>query len=77
MMTIDFNCEHDLVTLIGETDKETTDDIFEGRTHYYLNCMICKTTLLRDENYFKDYKYSGIDIKKQPMYRKTDYLNEK
>jgi len=68
------NCEHDLVTLIGETEQETTDNVFEGRTHYYLNCMICKTTLLRDENYLKDYNLRETKVEGNPMYTKKDYV---
>ena len=71
------NCDHELIVEIGQTDEETTLECFDGRTHYYLNCLVCSTTLLRDESFYKGYVYTGVDLNKnQPMYRRKDYKNE-
>jgi hypothetical protein len=36
--------------------------------------MICKTTLLRDENYLKDYNLRETKVEGNPMYTKKDYV---
>jgi len=66
------NCDHELVVQTGVTDKETTNDYLDGVPHYYLNCLICSTTLLRDDTYLRGYQDTGYKIPCGKLYRRKD-----
>lgn len=73
---LDYICDHDLIVQIGQTDKEITDECFEGVIHFYINCLVCSTTMLRDESFYQGYKYRGIDLTQGPMFIRKDFNNE-
>lgn len=63
---LDDICLHTHILYLRETND--LEEEIMGKKHYYLNCLNCKTTLLRDDKYLQDYKYNGVQVGDNDLY---------